>query len=52
MLFQKLAKILEPIQEKTTPKNEDIKIDLDDFMKLDLRTGIILEAENIKKSNR
>ncbi len=50
------AKILKSVQH--APDAEDNKedsngqISIEDFMKLDLRTGTILEAENIKKSKK
>ena len=45
------AKILAELEEKSKKEDED-KISIEDFMKVDLRTGKILEAEKVKKSKK
>ena len=45
------AKILAELEEKNKKEDED-KISIEDFMKVDLRTGKILEAEKVKKSKK
>ncbi|MZG53810.1 MAG: methionine--tRNA ligase [Nitrospinae bacterium] len=45
------AKILAELETKSKKEDED-KISIDDFMKVDLRTGKILEAEKVKKSKK
>lgn len=44
-----LAKLSEPKEEKKDSGNQ---ITIDDFMKVELRTGKILEAEKVKKSKK
>ena len=50
------AKIMKSVQLSESPESFDEKdnglIDIEHFMKLDLRTGTILEAEKIKKSKK
>ncbi|MCH2290741.1 MAG: methionine--tRNA ligase, partial [SAR324 cluster bacterium] len=45
------AKILAELEAKSKKEDED-KISIEDFMKVDLRTGKILEAEKVKKSKK
>ena len=45
------AKILSELETKSNKEDED-KINIEDFMKVDLRTGKILEAEKVKKSKK
>ena len=48
------AKILEKLSEPSASKKEDDsnQITIDEFMKVELRTGKILEAEKVKKSKK
>ena len=45
------AKIIAELEAKNKKEDED-KISIEDFMKVDLRTGKILEAEKVKKSKK
>ena len=48
---KQIAKILAELEAKSKKEDED-KISIEDFMKVDLRTGKILEAEKVKKSKK
>ena len=48
---KQIAKILAELEAKSKKEDEN-KISIEDFMKVDLRTGKILEAEKVKKSKK
>ena len=50
---KQVTKILAELENKKSDKEDDSgKITIDEFMKVDLRTGKILEAEKVKKSKK